>query len=218
MRLGAPPVAAALGGLIGLALAPSFACSPIVGTPLSEAPLNACGPEQFPCDAYVVKGAASRAQCNIDETTGQVTWFQDMSGSNIVNQQGRILTLTANEAMKYKFGKGIAATKEELAKVMGYSEFEFGGNEATKFIDENMKTNDYNEKRFNNFGTKYAMSIRAAAAIQDKVRRMPEVGLAKKHLEEMKKAIKVNPNIGLMNGVPTGWFKEQDELIKELSK
>jgi len=34
----------------------------------------------------------------------------------------------------------------------------------------------------------------------------------------MKKAIKVNPNIAMMNGVPTGWFKEQDELLKQLSR
>jgi len=156
--------------------------------------------------------------CNIDDTTGQVTWFQDESGSNIVNREGRILTLTANEAMKYKFGKGIAATKEELMKVMGYSEYEFAGKEAAKFIDENMKSNDTYEKRFQNFYQKYDMAVRAASQIQEKALRMPEVGLAKRHLEEMKKAIKVNPNIAMMNGVPTGWFKEQDELLKQLSR
>ena len=57
-------------GLLGLTLAPSFACDPVVGTPFPQAPINACGAGQFPCDRYVVKGA-TKATCNVDETTNR---------------------------------------------------------------------------------------------------------------------------------------------------
>jgi hypothetical protein len=44
----------------------AFACSPIVGTPLSEAPLNAGCPEVNPCAAYDVEGTLIPAQCAKD--------------------------------------------------------------------------------------------------------------------------------------------------------
>ncbi|MGQ0627843.1 MAG: hypothetical protein ACT4PL_07055 [Phycisphaerales bacterium] len=155
--------------------------------------------------------------CNIDEN-GAVTWFQDSSGTYQVNPAGRILTLTANEAMKYKFGRGIAATPDELAKAMGYTEFTFGGLAATKFINDNMVENDTYEKKFVDFYRKYAMCVGAAEQLRERDRRMPEIGLARRHLDEMRRAVRVNPNISLMNGIPGEWFKQQDELLKELSK
>lgn len=52
-------------GLVAL-----VACAPIVGTPLSNAPINACAAGQFPCDRYVV-GTGASPQCNIDLETHQ---------------------------------------------------------------------------------------------------------------------------------------------------
>ena len=59
----------------------------------------------------------------IDPVTGQVEWFPDTkTGKIIVNPDGQVLTLTAGEAVRLKFGKAIAATPEELARAMGYEE------------------------------------------------------------------------------------------------
>jgi hypothetical protein len=65
MRAGGLAVVA----LVVLVLAPAFACSPVVGTPLSDAPINACGAEQFSCDRYEVKGMTVKPQCNRDLVT-----------------------------------------------------------------------------------------------------------------------------------------------------
>lgn len=56
----ATEVALASLGLVAVAVA----CAPIEGTPLSEAPLNSGCPELTRCDAYVVPGAKTSAQCN----------------------------------------------------------------------------------------------------------------------------------------------------------
>lgn len=44
----------------------AFACAPIEGSPLSEAPVNSGCPEINPCDGYAVKDAKIPAQCSKD--------------------------------------------------------------------------------------------------------------------------------------------------------
>jgi hypothetical protein len=64
-----PAGASAVLSLVALVLVPSFACGPIVGTPLSDAPINACGTGQFSCDRYLVDGIAAKPQCTRDDVT-----------------------------------------------------------------------------------------------------------------------------------------------------
>lgn len=154
---------------------------------------------------------------NIDEN-GDVTFYQNDSGGILVNPGKEILTLTAGMAEKIKFSRGTAATKEELMKVMGITEYEWAGHEAEKFIDNNMRVNDRAEKKFNSFYQKYADSVAAAQALPDRDARRREVGVARRHLNEIRNAVRVNPNFALLNGMPDDWFEQQDELLKELSK
>jgi hypothetical protein len=157
---------------------------------------------------------------NIDEN-GNVTWFQDMTGSNIVNPMGQILTLTAKEAVKFKFARGIADTPDDLAKVMGIDEVEWAGKEAIKFIDENMAYNDRMERHMNEYFAKYQMSVQAARALpgeENKSRRVGEVNLARRALDEMERAGKINPNIWMMNGIRPQFFTQQREMLKELAR
>lgn len=64
-------LAAAMAAPIAFVLAPALACSAVVGTPLSEAPVNACGAGLPSCDSYVVKGVAAKPQCNLDLVTSK---------------------------------------------------------------------------------------------------------------------------------------------------
>lgn len=155
---------------------------------------------------------------NIDDN-GNVTFFQDESGSIKVNAPKRILTLTADVAEKIKFSRGTAATKEELAKAMGLGEVEWVGKAASDYIDQNMRKNDTAEKKFGVIYGKYAMAVQAAASLQDD-RRKTEVGVAKRHLEELKQVAKLNPNLPLLNiNKPWGmWVSEQEEYLKDLLK
>ncbi len=157
--------------------------------------------------------------CNIDDQTGAVTWFQDLSGAYIVNPGEKILTLTANEAVKFRFAKAIAATQDDLARAMGYTEWEWAGKQAARSIDDHLRANDANSKRFTHYFDLYQINLEAAQALPEGTTpRRAQVGIARKHLEEMKKAVRINPNIGTINGVPADWFTEQDELLKDLLK
>ncbi len=154
---------------------------------------------------------------NIDEN-GDVTFFQNESGAIRLNPPEQILTLNATDALKVKFSLGTAATKEELVKVMGLTEYEFAGLEASKFIDQNMRGNDRAEKRFKDFYAKYAQSVSAAQGITDRDLRRREIGVARRHLAEIRAAVRINANFALLNNLPDNWFEEQEDLLKQLAK
>ncbi|MBL8760037.1 MAG: hypothetical protein JNL50_01925, partial [Phycisphaerae bacterium] len=76
-----------------------------------------------------IEAPSGKLSADIDPTTGKVTWYQDHSGKHILNPVANIYILTFNapDAEKFKFSRGTAATKEELAKMMGYQEIEWVG-------------------------------------------------------------------------------------------
>lgn len=155
----------------------------------------------------------------IDDKTGQVTWFQDAtSGEYLVNPVGQVLTITAKEAVKLKLGKAVAATPDELARAMGYEEYVWAGKEATDFIDKNMRDNDKADKNWQVTYEKYTRTVQVAAGIQDRQRRGAEVGIARRHLAELKRLFSGNPNFALMYGTDEEWFRQQEEELKRLMR
>ncbi len=151
---------------------------------------------------------------DIDEN-GNVTLHQNTSGKLIINPEKQVLTLNAVQAAQIKFSMGTAATKEELAKAMGLAEVEWAGKEAADFIDKNMRDNDRAAKKFRTIYEKYEMCVKGAASLQDD-RRKTEVGVARRHLEELKSIMKLNGNVALIAGASPEWFRKQEELLKDL--
>lgn len=154
--------------------------------------------------------------CNIDTETGNVTWFQDNSGQYLVNKGNEILTLNSRDAVKFKFAKAVAATPDELAKAMNINEVEWAGQQAIAYIDKNMRENDRADKKWQEIAEKYIIAISAAAQLPDRERRLVEVGVARRHLDELEKLLSINPL--LVGQLPPGWMRQQRDLIKELSR
>jgi hypothetical protein len=156
---------------------------------------------------------------SIDETTGQVTWYPDStSGEFVVNRDGEVLTITASQAVKFKLAKAIAATPDEVARAMGYEEFEWAGQSATDLIDTTLRECTKADTAFNLVFDKYGRAVNAAQQIQDRQRRGAEVGIARRHLSEIKRLAGLNPNFVLFYGLDTEWFREQDELLRRLMR
>lgn len=61
---------------------------------------------------------------------GPVNFREDETGTEIVNKEGEILTLTAQQAVRFGLADGIAGSEEELMKVLGYAEWKDVGAEA----------------------------------------------------------------------------------------
>ena len=171
--------------------------------------------------------------CTINERTGQVTWYQDLSGDIIVNEPDRILTFDAPQAEKVKFSKGTADSLDELARLMGYQEVEWVGEERRGIMwpvsmaeDEQMrfraKTAE-DERRTREYFTTYQSAVARAAGAQDREIRGRFVNAARRALNQIDRMIQNNPNfsflvMGMMTEQYELWLEEQQQLLRDLMK
>ncbi len=154
---------------------------------------------------------------DIDEATGRVTWRQDEDGEHVLNPAGEVYTMNAVEGVLTKFASGVASTPEELAEVLGYTEYEFAGKKATDFIDENMRITDRFEKRLNEVFRKYGFAIQLAQGQpRGSKERGAQVARAKRFLAQIRRWVQSNPNFVLLYGMNDEWFREQEEFLKDL--
>lgn len=172
---------------------------------------------------------AGQLSATIDDN-GEVHWYQDLSGQYTLNPKGdlKILTFNAEDAAKFKFSRGTAATKEELAKLMGYNEVEWVGKEkpgyrwpVSKAEERQIRwredTSDA-QARFNQHMTKYQLAVQNAGASQDKQGRASFVNKARQALETLKQIARNHPNFVLLFNLTPEWFEQQEELLRKLMK
>lgn len=161
---------------------------------------------------------------------GDVTWEKTENGEYLVNAKDKILTFTADQATQFKFSKGTADTIDELAKLMGYKEFEFVGVKRpgmsypiSKAEDRQRRFRDQvaeDEKRTNEYFTTYQESIARARALP-KEERGKFVGKARGVLEQIKRMIKNNPNfapqiLGVEPERFPEWLAEREKELRDL--
>ncbi len=153
---------------------------------------------------------------NIDEN-GNVTYFQDETGQRVINGSSKVLTLTSKDAYDIKVSKGTAATFEELMSVMGISEWEMAGAEATKFVDDGIRRMNIAREEIVITMQRYQMALGAAAGTRDMDARRREVGVARSQLSRMRKWMEENQLLGYNVGLEgMGWFTEQDQILRDL--
>lgn len=170
-------------------------------------------------DPKIMRAMQIQEPLSVDiSESGDVVWRQDESGQFVVNHKNEIYTMNAQDAVKFKFARGIAATKEELAKAMGLQEVEFVALDATDLVDKSIRDNDAVEKRAQEVRKKYDIAIGFAQSTQDKDKRGAELAIARKLLAELHRMVKLNPNFEFHIGIPDSWFEQQEELIKKLSQ
>lgn len=177
-----------------------------------------------------IEPPSGKLSADIDPVTGKVTWYQDHSGKYILNPVADIdiLTFNAPDAEKFKFSRGTAATKEELAKMMGYQEIDWVGKPKKGYAwpvsdAEEMQIKwrtDITEAqaRLNEYFQKYGMAVQTAQSMQNRTDRAAWVAKARGHLDFLRQLVKRFPNVGLMVGVNDEWFTQQEELLRQLLK
>lgn len=153
---------------------------------------------------------------NIDEN-GNVTYFQDETGQRVINGATRVLTLTSKDAYDIKVSKGTAATFEQLMNLMGISEWEMAGAEATKVVDDGIRRMNVARTELPITAQKYQMAVQAAQGTRDMDARRREVGIARGHLNRIRRWMEENEGLGRSVGIPgMGWFADQDRLLRDL--
>lgn len=162
------------------------------------------------------------------DSNGNITWYNTEEGEVVVNSTGKILTFDAVQAARCKFSKGIADNLQELERLLGVAEIEWMGKPTPGEIfpisgpEADMRTwrdsvTDA-EQRLGEYMTKYNLAVQNAAASPDLDQRGAFVGLARRHLAVIKRAVREHPNIGMLNGLTDEWFREQEKMLRDLMR
>jgi hypothetical protein len=169
--------------------------------------------------------------CTIDER-GDVHWYPNTDGEHVVNPSGRVLTLTAQDAVEFKFAKGIAANHNELARLMGYQEIEWVGRAVpgvaypVSKAEEHMRTfrgrTFDDQSRMQEFMVQFNSAMEMAAS-RPPDERGPFLGRAQDALNRIESMLRNNPNVAIfVIGAPLEqvreWIEQQRERIRQLRR
>lgn len=166
---------------------------------------------------------------DIDEATGEVTFYQTTAGKYVLNDGTDVLTLNSLDAERCGFSSGTAGTLEELQALLEKSVGEivwvgekiegipFPVCKAEKHQREYRKEVDFQDQQFGVVYNKYEMELGNARSVPVESRG----GFLKRaegHLLRIKQMVKINPNFGLLNNITDDWFVAQEEEIRNLRR
>jgi hypothetical protein len=169
--------------------------------------------------------------CTID-ADGEVHWYQNLDGDYVVNPKERILCFNAEDAVKYKFAKGIADDIDTLAHEMGYNEYTFVGKQVPgvaypvcRAEEEQRKFRDLTEdaqKKTAALATEYTGALQLAQS-SPREDRGKFVNKCNQVLDQIERMVKQNPNLAefIFGRTPEQfkeWVRQQRDLLRELMK
>lgn len=158
---------------------------------------------------------------DIDEDANSVIWYNNLSGETVLNygnlaHHQNILTLNSEEAKKFKVSIGTADTKDDVAELLGYTEWVEVGQEAEARMQEHLENTQEAEARLGELVRKYQNAVSIASQMGDMKERGRWVGQASRHLDELASVLKKAPNLGEYQGLDDKWFRDQRELLRKL--
>ena len=145
---------------------------------------------------------------DINEQTGEVNFYQNLNGEHILNDGNYILTFTAASAEACGFSSGTAGTLEELQALLEKSVGEI------VWVGEEV---NYQDARLGEVITKYRMELGNAQSVGVN-QRGGFLKRAESYLARIKRMVDINPNLGLMQNLTDDWFRQQEEIIRNLRR
>lgn len=168
---------------------------------------------------------------SVDDRTGEVIFYDNVTGQHVLNPEGRVFTFNSIQAAECGFSKGTASTLDELAALMGLPEIVWVGKERKGLIypvsqaEELMiayrETITRDQAQLNSYFQQYGMAVQAAQGtpIED---RGPLVGRARQHLGKVEAMVNRNANFALLIiGSEEDyqlWLEEQKESLRQLMR
>jgi len=155
--------------------------------------------------------------CDIDEN-GVVHWRNDLKGQHIVNPKDRILTFNSRDAMRYKFARGIADTKDDLVRqLVGDQEWVEVGQAAAAYQYEYREATHRAELSMNRVWRNLQVAMQAAARANDQQDRNRHVGMARRSLTELRSHARRSSGIAFYNGLNDDLFRELEDILRRIA-
>jgi len=152
---------------------------------------------------------------DVNERTGEVKFYDGPGGKHVVSPQGQNLTLNAIDALFYGVSKGTAANKDELARLMGLSEWVEVGEVADQVQEQFRRNVQIAEVRTGEILARYNIAVAAAMNARG-ADRQREVGIARRHLQALRGVINRAPSFKRYNGIEDEWFRQQEQALRDL--
>ena len=154
---------------------------------------------------------------NID-ADGRVTWQSYENGQFLVNRKDRILTLNAENALKFKISKGTADTLPELMTLMGVQEWVEVGKPAN---DHRVEFRDNVQKaqvELEAIQKKLNIVLAAAGATQTQKDRDGKFGEARRLIERMQSLVRRAPSLEVYSGLTPEQFRRMFDEIERMRR
>ena len=153
------------------------------------------------------------------DENGHVTWYIDEppSGAEIVSPKKEILTLSAHNAVKWGIAKGIADTKDELAKAMGCAEWVEVGQKADEYQIEFRKNVEEAQVQIQEHWAKLNIAVDFADGAPNKKERQRNVGEARKHLKAMQSWVRRAPSLEEYMNLTPEFFRDMDRRLRDIA-
>jgi len=155
--------------------------------------------------------------CDIDED-GKITWYEGDQGQILVSPQNEILTFNALDAVKFGVARGIADTKDQLAKEMGLVEWVEVGQKADEYQQQFRSNVKKAEVELDELWQKLNIAVNFAGSAPDEKERDRQIGVARRYLKEMKAWINRAPSLEIYKDLTPEFFRDMDQQLKDLAK
>ncbi len=173
--------------------------------PLVMRAMQICEP-QFP---------RNELTADIDEN-GNVKWYDGPQGQYLVCPNDRILTLNALDATKFKVARGIADTKDDLARQLGCAEWVEVGVEADRHQEKFREAYKLAETKMQELLAKINIQLQFAQGAQSEQERNGYIGRALGFLREMRARVRQSPSLAEYERYTEQWFRDMEERIKAM--
>ncbi len=149
------------------------------------------------------------------DADGNVTWYDGDDGEFLVCPKDKILTLNSIDAVKFKVARGIADEKDELAKLMGCTEWVEVGQEADAYQVRFRDNYKLAETKMYELMQKINIALQYAGGAGTEQERNAQVGRALNFLREMRGMARRSPSLGEYDRFNEQWFRDMEEQIKQ---
>ncbi len=155
------------------------------------------------------------------DSDGVVTWSDGDRGEFLVSRQKEILTLNSLDAVKFKVARGIADTKDELAKAMGLTEWVEVGEKADEYQQQFRKNVKAAEVQITELWQKLNIALSFAGSAGSEKERDRQIGIARRYLKEMKAWVTRAPSLEIyhpLGDLSPDFFRDVDRQLKDLAR
>lgn len=169
-------------------------------------------------DPLIMRAMQVETELSADiDADGVVKWRNDLGGQHIVSDGKGILTFNSQDATKFKFSKGIADTKEELARMLvGDKEWVEVGHDAAEHQVEYREATHVAQLSLNKIQTDLMNAInRASANLQNAAERAKFVGQGRRALAELRSIARRSPGLREYY-LPDARLKAIEEVLRKL--